>query len=94
LSEKLVTKSGNAKENILSAFRMIVCRKPTDKEMQILEGYYNEELRLYQEKKIDAKATIKIGESQVNEKVDAIKTAALMKAIQTIYNLEETITKT
>jgi hypothetical protein len=87
-------KSDNAKNNIYQAFRLIVCRKPSDKEMKILEGFYNEELQLYQQKKLDAKATITIGELPANEKVDTQKTAALMKTIQTIYNLEETITKT
>jgi hypothetical protein len=94
LSQKLVTKSGSARDNITTAFRLIVCRKPSDKEMKILEGYYNEELQLYQQKKLDAKATVTVGESSVVQKADAIKTAALMKTIQTIYNLEETITKT
>ncbi|MDB5250277.1 MAG: hypothetical protein JWQ40_4671 [Segetibacter sp.] len=94
LSQNLLMKSDNAKNNIYQAFRLIVCRKPSDKEMKILEGFYNEELQLYQQKKLDAKATITIGELPANEKVDTQKTAALMKTIQTIYNLEETITKT
>ncbi|GEO08820.1 PSD1 and planctomycete cytochrome C domain-containing protein [Segetibacter aerophilus] len=94
LSQSLVAKSGDAKNNIVTAFRLVVCRKPTDKETKILESYYDEEFQLYQQKKMDAKTTIAVGESQVNEKIDAIKTAALMKTIQAIYNLEETITKT
>ena len=94
LAEKLVTKSGNAKENITTAFRLIVCRKPSDKEMKILESYYNEQLQLYQQKKLSANATIAVGEYPANLKVDIVKTAALMKAIEAIYNLEETITKT
>lgn len=94
LSEKLVAVNGNAKDNIHKAFRLIVCRKPTEKEMMILEGYYNEELTVYQQNKADAIKIITAGESQINAEVDVIKTAALMKTITTIYNLEETITKT
>ncbi|MGI8637253.1 MAG: DUF1549 and DUF1553 domain-containing protein, partial [Segetibacter sp.] len=94
LSENLVAKSANEKGNIYKAFRMIVCRKPSDKEMKILEGYYSEELQLYQQKKLDAKRTITVGEYPVSGKGDVVKTAALMKTIEAIYNLEETITKT
>ncbi|HSU50986.1 MAG TPA: hypothetical protein VLJ41_10365, partial [Segetibacter sp.] len=70
------------------------CRKPTEKETKILEGYYNEELLLFQQKKLDAKRTLTVGEYPVNEKGDVAKTAALMKTIEAIYNLEETVTKT
>jgi hypothetical protein len=94
LSEKLVAKSANEKDNIYKAFRLIVCRKPSQKEMKILEGYYSDGVQLYQQKKQDAKKIITVGEYPIDEKVDVVKTAALMKTIQAIYNLEETITKT
>ena len=94
LSQNLAAKSANEKENIYKAFRLIVCRKPTEKETKILEGYYNEELLLFQQKKLDAKRTLTVGEYPVNEKGDIAKTAALMKTIEAIYNLEETVTKT
>jgi hypothetical protein len=94
MAQNLLTRSDNAKNNIYEAFRTIVCRKPSEKEMKILEGYYNEEVQLYGQKKLDPKSIIAVGEFPVNEKVDPQKTAALMKTIATIYNLEETITKT
>lgn len=94
MAQNLLQKSGNAKENIYGAFRRIVCRKPSEKEIKVLEDYHNEELQFYVQKKMDAKATITIGEYPVNEKTDSNKSAALMKTIEMIYNLEETITKT
>ena len=94
LSQNLLAKSDNARNNIYKAFRLIVCRKPSDKEMKILSGYYDDELQLYRQKKLDAKITITVGEYPLNQKVDAQKTAALMKTIVTIYNMEESITKT
>ena len=94
LSQSLLAKSDDARNNIYKAFRLIVCRKPSDKEMKILSGYYDEELQLYQQKKLDATTTITVGEYPVNKKLDVQKTAALMKTIVTIYNMEETITKT
>lgn len=94
LAEKLVEKSADEKDNIFKAFRLIVSRKPTGKEIKILEDYYTEEFQLYQQKKLDAKKTITVGEYPSDTKVDVQKTAALMKTIEAIYNLEETITKT
>lgn len=94
MAQHLLQKSDKAKDNIYTAFRMIVCRKPSEKEMKVLEGYYNEEFQSFKQRKEDAKSTINIGEYPVNTQVDIFKSAALMKTIETIYNLEETITKT
>lgn len=94
LSQNLVAKSSNLKENIQQAFRLIVCRKPSEKEAKILESYYNEELQLYQQKKLDAKATITAGEYPAKQNAEVVKIAALMKTIEAIYNMEEAITKT
>lgn len=93
LAQNLEAKGTDVKEQVSTAFRRIVCRKPNEKELGILVDYYNEQLKAFQDKKLDAAKTIKTGEYPVNEKLDAAKTAALMKTINTIYNLEETLTK-
>jgi hypothetical protein len=41
-----------------------------------------------------AEARLKVGEYPRSEGLDAAATAALMQVIHTLYNLEETITKT
>jgi hypothetical protein len=43
---------------------------------------------------LDAGATLSVGEYPQDGKLDANATAALMKTIETIYNLEEAIEKT
>ena len=48
----------------------------------------------FKKKELDAKLTLKAGEYKLNDKLDLNISAALMKTINTIYNLEETITKT
>jgi hypothetical protein len=48
---------------------------------------------LFQQKKLDAKATTKAGEYASKEIADISAFAALMKTINTIYNMEEAITK-
>jgi len=76
------------------AFRRIVCRYPTKKEQTVINDYYNDQLQLYKQKKLDARTTLNIGEYPQDRRLDPNTTAALMKTIELIYNLEETITRT
>ena len=81
-------------EKIQKAFRLIICRKAAANEGKILSSYFYEQLQLFQQKKLDAKATLEVGEYPVKEIADTNAFAALMKTIDTIYNMEEAITKT
>ena len=65
-----------------------------EKEKQILQDMYKEQLQLFQQKKLDAAITLKVGEYPLNKKTDMNQSAALMKVISTIYNMEEAIVKT
>jgi hypothetical protein len=94
LAQKLIKENGSNDQKIEKAFRMIVCRTPNTKEKDVLNKYYEEELQLFSSKKQDAKLALKIGEYPLDKKADQNALAALMKTINTIYNLEETITKT
>jgi hypothetical protein len=94
LAQKLVSEQSSTEEKIQKAFRLIICRKASDKEISILKKYYDEQLQLFQQKKLDASATLKVGEFPLNEKLDLNISAAMMKVINTIYNMEEAITKT
>ncbi|WP_153801013.1 PSD1 and planctomycete cytochrome C domain-containing protein [Foetidibacter luteolus] len=93
LSQVLNKEQTATKDKIAKAFRLIVSRKANEKELQVLNSYYEEQLKLYKDKKLDAALTLKVGEYARDEKLDANQVAALMKTISTIYNLEETITK-
>jgi len=92
LAAKVLQENSTPEEKINEAFRKIICRKPTAKEMDILTGYYNEQLHAINQ--IDAGKLIKVGESPVPAGMNKITLAAMMKVIDTIYNLEEAITKT
>lgn len=94
LAQKLITEQFSAEEKINKAFRLIVCRKAGSKEMDRLKKYYDNQLQQFQQNKLDAALTLKAGEYPLDEKADKKITAALMKVISIIYNLEETITKT
>ena len=73
---------------------MIVCRKATQQEIGLLAEYQATERQLFTSKKLDATKALKVGEYPQDKKLDQNRVAALMKTINTIYNLEETITKT
>ena len=79
---------------LTTAFRLIVCRYPTKKESTILTDYYKDQLGLFRNKQLNARQTLSVGEYPQASTEDPGATAALMKVIELIYNLEETITKT
>lgn len=93
LAQQMSDASLSASEKIIKAFRLIVCRKPTKKEINILESYYTEQYNLFKKGQLDAFATTRVGEYPLKKIADQFAFAALMKTINAIYNLEESITK-
>jgi hypothetical protein len=94
LAQKLFEQASQPGDKIYTAFRLIVCRKPTKKETSLLADYYNDQLMQFQQRKLNAQVTLEVGEYPINEKINPDKSAAMMKVIEMIYNLEESITKT
>lgn len=93
MSQHLMEEKISQDQKIEKAFRLIVCRKANSKEMAILQDYYKDQLADFAAGKLNAKATISVGEYKMPEHPDFNNMAALMKTIETIYNLEESITK-
>lgn len=91
LAAKLLQEKTDAKEKVAKAFRLIVCRKPSDKELDVLTAYYDKQLKTM--KPETAQKMIAVGEYPLTKNVDKKTLAALMRVVSTIYNLEETITK-
>ncbi len=94
-STRLINEAPNKaqSEHIRNAFRRVLCREATQKELTLLEQYYQEELDRFTRKKADAEAFLKVGETPLDTKIPQVKLAALMSVIHAIYNLEETLTK-
>ncbi|MFT3749416.1 MAG: PSD1 and planctomycete cytochrome C domain-containing protein [Agriterribacter sp.] len=91
LAGKLLAENTDVKDKVTKAFRLIVCRKPTEKEVQVLESYFNKEVSTIVDS--TAKRVLAVGEAAVPDDEDKKKLAAMMRVVSTIYNLEETITK-
>jgi hypothetical protein len=94
MAEKLSLEQTATADKITKAFRLIVCRKPSANELKSLQDYYNDQLQQFSQKKLSAEKTIEAGEYAISKNIDINNTASLIKVINIIYNLEETITKT
>jgi len=93
LSQKLIAEHSTPEEKINKAFRLIICRKATDKELSILRNYYIEQLQLFQQKKLASLTTLNEGEYPLDRNLDQDASAAMMKTVNMIYNMEEAIVK-
>ncbi len=91
LAARLLQEKTDSHDKIAKAFRLIVCRKPNDKELAVLTAYYDKQLKSM--KPETAQKMIAVGEYPLTKNVDKKTLAALMRVVSTIYNLEETITK-
>jgi hypothetical protein len=91
LAAQLLQEKSDPDEKIKKAFRLIVCRKPSEKELSILAAYYDKELKTVTAQAADK--MLSVGEYPLTKQVDKKSLAAMMRVISTIYNLEETITK-
>jgi len=93
LAERLSTEKTSDEEKIQKAFRLIICRKETEKEKQILSDYFKKEKEEFSKQPAKAESFLKAGEYKHEENIDKINAAALMQVVHTIYNMEEAITK-
>jgi len=91
LASRLLQEKTDSKEKITKAFRLIVCRKPGEKELEVLAGYYEKQLKSITPQM--AEKMISVGEYPMTKNMDKRALGALMRVVSTIYNLEETITK-
>lgn len=92
LAAKLLKDNSQTNAKITKAFRLIMCRTPNEKELNILTGYYADQLKTLHKK--DAQKVLAVGEYPIPQDLDKVTLAAMMETVDTIYNLEEAITKT
>lgn len=93
LAAKLIQEKISPEVGIEKAFRLIVCRKANDQELRLLTDYYQDQLAVFKQPS-KAMEILTVGEYPIPSTLDKTCLAAMMTVISTIYNLEETITKT
>jgi hypothetical protein len=91
LAAKLLIEESEIKDKISKAFRLIICRKPTEEEVDVLNKYYQNELKNMNVN--SANDLLSVGEYPLPANQDRITLAAMMQVVSAIYNLEEAITK-
>ncbi len=94
LAERLLVENSTTEQRIAKAFRSIVCRDGKSAELKLLVNYFEEEKIKFGRSKEKARQLIKAGEFPHAAVSDVASLAALMQVVQTIYNMEEAITKT
>jgi hypothetical protein len=94
LGSQLVEKNSlSTEQKIEQAFRKIISRKPTAKEVEILmEGYTSEYTRFKTQPALATKF-LNVGAYPQNTKLDPVACAAMMHVVSMIYNLDEAISK-
>ncbi len=94
LAAKLLQQGTDADRNIRQAFRLIVCRTPQAKEVSLLAEYFSQQQAYYKKEPGQAIKLLSHGEYPQADVADKASLAAMMQVITTIYNLEETLSKT
>lgn len=94
LASRLVGAGKSSEEAIQEAFARIICRAPTEEELNLLQEYYREELKRFQKAPEKILNTVQKGEFPLDNSSNKPETAALMQVVVAIYNVEEAITKT
>lgn len=93
LASKVLAENQSDDKALEEAFKRILCRNITAEEEDILTAYYEDQLDRFQANPDQIKASLSVGEYPLEEKDINSKTAAMMQVIVSLYNLEETITK-
>jgi len=93
LAERLMLEDLSGEERIDKAFRLILCRKSSEKEREILNKFFVEEKKYYEGAPEKAKGKLEAGEFKHEKTTDIAATAALMQVVSTLYNMDEAITK-
>ncbi|OLY92989.1 Planctomycete cytochrome C [Cnuella takakiae] len=94
LAQKLSSQQQNPDDWIKIAFRRILCRQPSKRELEMLQQYFKQQQVQFANGKLDVGKTLSVGAYRQIPVSNPAATAALMKVILTLYNLEETLSKT
>lgn len=95
LSTDICSKEGGTttKDRIKFAFKHSLARNPTDQEIEVLEKIFDSEHKTFQKQPEEAKKLISVGDTPVDQKIDAAEVAAWTIISNLIFNLDEFVTR-
>jgi hypothetical protein len=94
LSRELLSSKKDPEALIGLAFRKIICRTPSSRELEYLMAYYKKQNEYFNKTPKAAQQILQWGENAVSGHSNTQAMASMVMAISTIYNMEEAITKT
>ncbi|MEY2835135.1 MAG: hypothetical protein RLZZ557_797 [Bacteroidota bacterium] len=93
LAQRTVNMNLNEAAMLQRVFKLVVCRNPTEKEIKMLTGYFQQQKARFEKEKNNAEKFLKAGEFEQISTKDVAGTAALMQVNQMLFNLDETTVK-
>ena len=81
----------NISDRINELSRRLICRMPSEAELRILIGLYQEQLEAFTADPGDAKDLIGVGQQAANVDLDPIDSAAMTVVVQTMISYDETV---
>ena len=93
LAERSMKASSDLDDRLTKAFRLVMCRKPTDLDLGILRRAYAKQAAIYAKDGAAARALLGVGESRRDETLDAGEHAAFSAVCLAILNLDEALTR-
>jgi hypothetical protein len=93
LAEQSLKAASDPDGRLTHAFRRVLGRKPTDKELLTLRRAYEKQLTIYQADSAGAVALLGVGAAKRDESLDPAQHAALSAVCLAILNLDEALTR-
>jgi hypothetical protein len=93
LAASLLKHTESSESMIQEGFRRIVGRKANPSELMLLVEFQEELLVEFKSNPDNARQLLQVGDSPIPTDLPVPELAAMMQVIHTIYNMEETITK-
>jgi hypothetical protein len=93
LAERLIREAGTLDDRLTLAFRLVLARRPTAREMEVLRQVHRDALARF---RADAKAAtefLSVGESPRDPKLDPAELAAWSAVAGVVLNLDEAVTR-
>jgi hypothetical protein len=93
LGERLLREGGDSRqEKLAHAFRLAVTRRPTERELRLLDELYREQLELFRKDPAGALMFLKAGERPVPPGLDPAELAAAAATAGALLNLDASLT--
>ncbi len=93
LAQRAMKASGSIDDRLTYAFRRVVCRRPTDFDLNMLRRALEKQAAVYATDEAGARAFLAVGASGRDESLDVVEHAALTSVCLAILNLDEALTR-